>query len=118
MRLTGAPDRPATLAEVLAIMQDAFDDARETVLAAARVWAQSGDLAPLRDRIHALEGEADALGCARPSFLAEASRLIASAEMNSNADPIGADDARARISMLIGKADDALASARSDQAQA
>jgi hypothetical protein len=118
MRLTGAPDRPATLAEVLATMQAAFDDARETVLAAARVWAHSANLAPLRKKISALEGEADALGCARPSFLTEASGLIASVETNSDADPIGADDLRAQISMLIGKADDALASARADQAHA
>ena len=116
MTLTGAPDHPATLAEVFSAMQAAFNDARDTVLAAARVWARSGDFVPLRDQIHELEGEADGLGCARPPFLAEASGLIASAERNSDSDPMGADDARAQISALIGKANDALASARADRA--
>lgn len=118
MTLTGAPDHPATLAEVFAAMQAAFNDARDTVLAAARVWARSAEFTPLRDEIHALEAEADALGCARPPFLAEASGLIASAETNSNSDPIGADDARAQITALIGKANGALASARADQSNA
>ena len=44
--------------------------------------------------------------------------LIASAERNSDSDPIGADDARAQISALIGKANEALASARADRANA
>jgi hypothetical protein len=99
-------------------VQTAFDFAREAVLAAARVWAQSADLASLRLDIHAPGGQAGALGCTRPSFLAEASGLIASAEMNSDADPIGAANARPQISILIGKADRALASAGADQANA
>ena len=118
MTLTGAPDHPATLAEVFSAMQAAFNSARDTVLAAGRAWVRTGDFAALRDQIRALEGEADTLGGARPPVLSQASGLIAAAETNLDSDPIGADDARAQIVVLIGKANEALVSARADLTQA
>jgi hypothetical protein len=118
LTFAGARERPASLAEALAVMQAAFDAARETVLAAARAWANSSGFAPLRDRIRALEAESDALGSARPPALAEAAAMLASAEREVDSDPIGADDARAAIAAKIARADEALASARADLAGA
>jgi len=118
MTLTGAPDRPVRFAEVSSAMQAAFNGARDTVLAAGRAWAQTGDLAALGDQVRALEIEADALGGARPPALSQASSQIAAALTNLDSDPIGADDARAQVAALIGKANEALVSARADLTQA
>jgi hypothetical protein len=118
MTLNGAPGRPATLAEVCSAMETAFETARDTVLAATRVWNGHDGLAASRQRIAALEAEAVELGCARPPSLAQASRLVAISETSGDADPIGIDDASAEIAALIAKADGMLASTRTDYAAA
>ena len=118
MTLTGAPERLAPLAEVLDAMETAFATARDTVLAAARAWNRATALAAFRAPITALKAEADALNCAALLSLVEASKLIAGAEANIDSDPIGADDAAAKIQALIARADVALASPRADLADA
>jgi hypothetical protein len=118
MTLNGTPDRPATLAEVFQAMETAFETARNTVLAATRVWNRPDILVGFRERIAALEAEAVELGCARPLALADATRIIATAAAAVDADPIGADDAGAEIAALIVKADDLLASTRADHTAA
>jgi hypothetical protein len=118
MTLNGAPGRPATLAEVFSAMETAFETARDTVLAATRVWNGHDGLAASRERIAALEAEVVELGCARPPSLAQASRLVAISEASGDADPIGIADASTEIAALIAKADGMLASTRTDYAAA
>jgi hypothetical protein len=118
MTLTGAPERLTPLAEVLSVMEAAFDAARDTVLAAARAWSRATELVAFGAPIAALKEETAALNCATPPSLAEAAKLIADAEAHIDSDPIGADDAAAKIAALIAKADLALASARADLADA
>jgi hypothetical protein len=118
MTLSAASDRMASFAEVFAVMQNAFATVRDIVLAAHRVWSQSGLLDGYRARIAALETEATELGCARPLSISDAAGLLARFETAIDADPIGLDDAGKAIAALLGKADAMLASARADQAAA
>ena len=118
MTLSGPQERRVCLAEIFAAMDAAFIAARDTVLAAARGWDQTGVLDGFRNTATRLEGEAAALGYAPPAALAEARRAIAAASTAVETDPIGADDAGTRISTLLAQADQALTAARNDCATA
>jgi hypothetical protein len=118
MSLAGVPDRRASFREVFAAMDAAFNAARDTVIAASRVWSNCLDLSSLRGRISAIKAEANALGRACPAELDEASKRLDVTATSVDADPLGADDATAEIAAMISKADDALASARGDLAAA
>ena len=118
LSLTGGPDRIVSLKEVFEAMQAAFNASREIVLAAGREWANASELTALRNKIKRLEEDIRTLGAARPPALDEALKRIESFSQTCDADPIGAADARAEIEALVGKADEALASARQDQEEA
>jgi hypothetical protein len=118
MTLTGATERLAPLAELLAVMETAFVEARDTVLASAQAWNRTIDLAALRAPIDALKNEAGALNSAIPLSLTEALKLIDQAETNIDSDPIGTYNAAAKIEALIAEANLALTSPRADLADA